>query len=427
MSNKKKVENNIKTIFPSKISCQRYSKISKDYQKVLQNYYSPNLTSVKKLGESNGYFVMNPFNYEANKKLLKTIKTKIEVDLEQAYVLMEKSPKNEGNIMIDALNSDLECNLHRRSLNNLFIDSPQLFDTLLLSDISRLDISDDFMNSVISQLDYEECKYSEFKIYSFLGRALLRTELSNGLNKLNVNASFIDNLNIIGSTDLVHDKFGISDDIKTRFRTGMIHIPTERGNTSIAWIIVSHIKSGEEKERGFSVYVQDPDLGASGFIRGMDNHNSVLLETIDAESKKKVDEFVTNNSNKSTKLQDIGERFGKASTESCYLLKQLFFNVLIYRNSQTDYVKNGIPLKESVSWLKHNSYLAENPDFIITPGSEKCAHYRCGSFRYCGSDYYVNMKGKFVWVKPTYVHREIIVGNRNLDSCNTIEDKAINS
>ena len=69
MSNKKKVENNIKTIFPSKISCQRYSKISKDYQKVLQNYYSPNLTSVKKLGESNGYFVMNPFNYEANKKI----------------------------------------------------------------------------------------------------------------------------------------------------------------------------------------------------------------------------------------------------------------------------------------------------------------------------------------------------------------------
>ena len=160
---------------------------------------------------------------------------------------------------------------------------------------------------------------------------------------------------------------------------------------------------------------------------GVDNHNSVLLETIDDESKKKVDEFVTNSSNKSTKLQDIGERFGKASTESCYLLKQLFFNVLIYRNSQIDYVKNGIPLKESISWLKHNSYLAENPDFIITPGSEKCAHYRCGYFKYCGSDYYVNMKGKFVWVKPTYVHREIIVGNRNLDSCNTIEDKAINT
>lgn len=307
----------------------------------------------------------------------------------------EKKSGHEADV-ISAMLIDRTMNLHRRSLNNLFIESNDLYDSLLLADTSKITIDDAFMNKVLKNQKYEECSWYEFSNYSFVGKF---GEITNSA------------------------EIQLGD--RVRFRNGFIHVPFEKNKESISWFTISFVdEDNPETEHDF-YFVTNANTEDGGFVlyalsNSMYNPCSIK-ETMPNEKYVKSEEFMANLSNETTDIKNILNKCGGVA--SSRFLMQLWCNAMIYQESQTDYVMHNIPLKESKAWLKNTIYLGVNEEFVCKPGSDKRAHYRCGYFKMCESDFYVNKRGQYVWVRPTYVHRELISGNRKLsESCVTLEE-----
>ena len=391
---------------PKHLSNAKYTKIDSYCQNILKNYYTPNMSSSNK----KDYFISNPFNYEANIKLYG------EDFIEHFYSgAIDRFKTDENPVELGCLNSDFYSNLHRRSLNNIFIESNDLYNTLLLADISKLHITSDLMRRLVAPLKYEECPVTKFAAYSFFGRQTIL----NISNKYGVNAEKF-NISQLAKLLELKDSNGImSKDVKVRFRTGFIHIPSSKGEQSVCWLIISKVDI-EEKERDFTLWVEYDDYISTAITDVGDETDQEFTEQLSKDEKKAVSEYIKNASEEDTNLSAIEN---KAGIVQHIMLQQLFLNSLIYNASKTDFVYNNIPLKESKPWLKNTIFLGEDSEFVTKIGTEKCAHYRCGYFKYLGSNFYVNKIGQFVWVRPTYVHKETISGNRKLtESCRTLEE-----
>lgn len=399
------------TEFPKHLSYAKYSKIDKTSCEVLSRYYSPAVTNIKctKTGlQMDEYSIFNPFNWRANEtefnKGMKIVGATEDFKLtgkKGPYNFLfskqfEKKSEHETN-MVSAIVVDRFMNLHRRSLNNLFIESNDLYDSLLLADISRISIDDAFMNKVLKNQKYEECSWYEFSNYSFLGKF---GEITNSA------------------------EIQLGD--RVRFRNGFIHVPFEKNKESISWFVISFVDDDDpENEHDFHFVTcassTDKDNGYLLYALSTSTKPLSIKEAFSVNKNYvKTEEFMANLSNETTDLENICKKCGHAGSR---FLMQLWCNAMIYQESQTDYVMHNIPLKESKAWLKNTIYLGINEEFICKPSSDKRAHYRCGYFKMCESDFYVNKRGQYIWVRPTYVHRELISGNRKLsESCVTLEE-----
>lgn len=99
------------------------------------------------------------------------------------------------------------------------------------------------------------------------------------------------------------------------------------------------------------------------------------------------------------------------------MITTLVINYIMYRSTFPEFIVDGLPQHKVVNPL---AKAMEVPNEILesfdSDGSvhslnnykdKKCPHYRNGHFRVLNSDYYKAKKFKTIWVKPSFVHKDV--------------------
>lgn len=82
----------------------------------------------------------------------------------------------------------------------------------------------------------------------------------------------------------------------------------------------------------------------------------------------------------------------------------VIINMLFYMNAFPDYVYEGVPKRAIIdSEIFTKKRITITPNEKLFEEMKKSPHLRRGHFRTFSSDYYSNMKGKTIWIEPTFV------------------------
>lgn len=97
---------------------------------------------------------------------------------------------------------------------------------------------------------------------------------------------------------------------------------------------------------------------------------------------------------------------GDEKSEPYMKYANMFANFIFYIGAFPDCVLDGLPNDYQVD---RNNFTVKNKKVGIAPkiihhtDGNKCPHFRCGHFRYLGSDFYKNKKGTTIFVEATVV------------------------